>query len=91
MEADQSLEPALMRSSDSSSKVRPAGSWRHQSIIDVFNPLRSAEFLEWEAKRLADIETASLSKAAIQPIGYEGGFGGQEGLRDKYATTSGEH
>jgi hypothetical protein len=47
--------------------------------------------LEWEAKRMSDLQASSLDKAPLQATGFEGGFGGQEGLRDKYATTSGEH
>ena len=69
--------------------------WRATSSpapwLTVLRCFRPAEFLEWEAKRMSDLQASSLDKAPLQATGFEGGFGGQEGLRDKYATTSGEH
>ncbi|TFL07692.1 hypothetical protein BDV98DRAFT_588159 [Pterulicium gracile] len=40
----------------------------------------------------ASTSTSSKPGSMSEPThGYEGGFGGQEDLVDKYATTSGEH
>jgi len=39
-----------------------------------------------------EYETAALSNNTFKPDrDFEGGFGGQEDLEDRYATTSGEH
>jgi len=51
---------------------------------------------EKEQAQLAAIRAASANKAASQSEpkkrdDIEGGFGGQEDLEDRYATTSGEH
>jgi len=52
-----------------------------------------------EQEQLASIRARSGDAAEAQPSAstpredrdYEAGFGGQEDLEDKYATTSGEH
>ncbi|KDQ12023.1 hypothetical protein BOTBODRAFT_34882 [Botryobasidium botryosum FD-172 SS1] len=52
---------------------------------------------EKEQAQLAAIRAASTGKATTQSEpssrrdDIEGGFGGQEDLEDRYATTSGEH
>ncbi|KAF8894485.1 hypothetical protein BD779DRAFT_1797494 [Infundibulicybe gibba] len=47
---------------------------------------------EKEQAQLAAIRTQSdKAKAAGDGRDIEGGFGGQEDLEDRYATTSGEH
>lgn len=38
-----------------------------------------------------DEENTSSSQFQAQNRDFEGGFGGQEDLEDRYATTSGEH
>ncbi|KAF8608456.1 hypothetical protein BDV93DRAFT_552289 [Ceratobasidium sp. AG-I] len=40
-------------------------------------------------ERLAKSEEGN--KAKTGDLGHEGGFGGQESLEDRYATTSGDH
>jgi ATPase inhibitor, mitochondrial len=37
------------------------------------------------------LEKKEEQKAEIRDRDFEGGFGGQEDLEDRYATTSGEH
>ena len=36
-------------------------------------------------------EKLKADREATGDLGVEGGYGGQEGLEDRYATTSGEH
>jgi len=47
---------------------------------------------EKEQAQLAALrEQVAQSKAGKPDRDFEGGFGGQEDLEDRYATTSGEH
>ena len=44
-------------------------------------------------EQLQKEESAKKEEASTHPMDrdFEGGFGGQEDLEDRYATTSGEH
>ena len=59
------------------------------------NSYRSATHPEYdqpqEQEQLAALREKIDTETKAKPQDFEGGFGGQEDLEDRYATTSGEH
>ncbi|KAI9509663.1 hypothetical protein F5148DRAFT_1282768 [Russula earlei] len=68
-----------------------------QQILTTRRPIMSLSSLEQEqlaylrAQHDAKSEQSSSGGIAREDRDYEAGFGGQEDLEDRYATTSGEH
>ncbi|KAK7049321.1 hypothetical protein VNI00_005922 [Paramarasmius palmivorus] len=61
------------------------GSWKSKEQADEARYIHDKEQAQLAALR------EQLQKDKEKDRNFEGGFGGQEDLEDRYATTSGEH
>ncbi|CCM02062.1 uncharacterized protein FIBRA_04138 [Fibroporia radiculosa] len=78
----------------SSGQTAQDGAWKSRAQAEEAQYAREKEQAQLAALR----DQARAAKAADSTPGgtgddrdFEGGFGGQEDLEDRYATTSGEH
>ncbi|KAI0065417.1 hypothetical protein BV25DRAFT_1798516 [Artomyces pyxidatus] len=68
------------------------GSWKAKEQAEEGQYARQKEREQLEALRAKMAsEEQSKSEQARQDRPFEAGYGGQEDLEDRYATTSGEH
>ncbi|KZV69026.1 hypothetical protein PENSPDRAFT_686737 [Peniophora sp. CONT] len=79
-------------STNTAGAVAPDQAWknREQGAEAAHAHSKEQEQLQAiRARQEADAQAATESRRQDQP--HEGGYGGQEELEDRYATTSGEH
>ncbi|KAG8933416.1 hypothetical protein FRC03_011070 [Tulasnella sp. 419] len=79
-----------------SGSIAQDNAWKSKEQGDEARYIREREQAQLAAMREKQSNDAaasgSSSKGSTLPTGdIEGGFGGQEDLEDRYATTSGEH
>ncbi|KAI0322259.1 hypothetical protein OF83DRAFT_1167777 [Amylostereum chailletii] len=68
------------------------GSWKAKEQGAEAQYARQKEQEQLEALHQSQAKaTADSTEASRQDRNFEGGYGGQEDLEDRYATTSGEH
>ncbi|KAI0035938.1 hypothetical protein K488DRAFT_42101 [Vararia minispora EC-137] len=72
------------------SRSRQDKAWKDREQGSEAQYARQKEQEQLEAIRQRQMEQAE-AEARRQEKPYEAGFGGQEDLEDRYATTSGEH
>ncbi|KAF9532306.1 hypothetical protein CPB83DRAFT_847625 [Crepidotus variabilis] len=78
----------------SSGKTAQDQTWKSREQAEEANYVRQKEREQLEAlNSKLDQKDTSKAKTEVKTIDrdFEGGFGGQEDLEDRYATTSGEH
>ncbi|QRV84306.1 IATP domain-containing protein [Ceratobasidium sp. AG-Ba] len=66
------------------------GAWKAREQGEEARYAKAKEQEQLAALR-AKMQTENGNKARTGDLGIEGGFGGQESLEDRYATTSGDH
>ncbi|KZT28461.1 hypothetical protein NEOLEDRAFT_1175778 [Neolentinus lepideus HHB14362 ss-1] len=66
------------------------GAWKSKEQGEEARYINEKERSQLEAIR-SELQQSQESGKAKQEHDFEGGFGGQEDLEDRYATTSGEH
>ncbi len=68
--------------------------YAHNKVCSTLRPESLPSMIHQEQEQLATLREKLESekpKAASTERDFEGGFGGQEDLEDRFATTSGEH
>ncbi|KAI0273719.1 hypothetical protein BC834DRAFT_966202 [Gloeopeniophorella convolvens] len=78
-----------------SGKTAQSSTWKDKEAGAEAQHARQKEQEQLAALR-AEIDAKGADEKAVAPVpredrAYEAGFGGQEDLEDRYATTSGEH
>lgn len=73
-----------------SGTIAQDGAWKSREQVEESRYVNDKEKAQLEAIR-QELQQNQESAKKQQSHDFEGGFGGQEDLEDRYATTSGEH
>ncbi|KAF9567580.1 hypothetical protein CPC08DRAFT_543813 [Agrocybe pediades] len=67
--------------------------WKEKELGEETRYVREKEQAQLQAIRTEQAQKEAANAQEKHPMDreFEGGFGGQEDLEDRYATTSGEH